>query len=490
MLLSTLLVAAVAYLCTLCYVRRPKQTESNLILIDLPRIEWPKDLSTAETEEFIQSISDNRTAIVLTNHPYFSKLRQPLFSNDLISYFDKSDSNEFAFDLEYKSNANCPIFEFYEENLPLVDIIEWKAPNNSTKLKIKLAEYLQYILRQTQFLQSTSMTNSDIYSCAVTNHFEYRSLSIDLYPEDGIIRNVYDEHLQYFVPKNERLQAIKMWIGSKGVLSKFHFDASDNFNIQIYGKKLFRLIRPKYHWNLRHFPWLHPQSRKSQIGKNGVYGYDDESAMLKAEVYEVELNEGEIIYIPPIWDHEVIGVSDEQMINLNVWSKGIEASIQENVSRYPLPFDVVEQGINEQITKDKLVAICLQQYIKCLLTAFCKHFRLSEHYDEFAKNAIRQLVESRYDPLFAHAGKDVLKMQNLCKLWLSNGRFLNWYKHQIANKHKKYQKYANNLIQSELAEVDSEVGLIFLSAYFEIIAEYFLGVEHVYAFLSLCFDSS
>ena len=62
-------------------------------------------------------------------------------------------------------------------------------------------------------------------------------------------------------------------------------------------------------------------------------------------IHEVMLNEGDILYIPPFWDHEVIGM-DREIINFNVW---IEAALQERWTSYPLPFDAVQKDINSAI---------------------------------------------------------------------------------------------------------------------------------------------
>ena len=102
-----------------------------------------------------------------------------------------------------------------------------------------MQEYWQYIEDQTDFIEQQN--ESTLYCCDAPNGFEYRSFSTQILPSDEILKDHYNEWIRYLVPMNEELQTIKIWIGSKGVVTKFHFDASNNFNVEIRGQKLFRL---------------------------------------------------------------------------------------------------------------------------------------------------------------------------------------------------------------------------------------------------------
>ena len=473
----------------------------------LPRIPWPPDLNKQQTHRFIEGISKNRTPVVISDHPLFE--RNEWNMNDLISYFD-AQLRSGPFEFEYKSNVNCPLFEYYEEDLPLIDILEWEPPNNNTKIEGTLQEYWQYIEDQTDFIEQQN--ESTLYCCDAPNGFEYRSFSTQIFPSDEILRDHYNEWIRYLVPMNEELQTIKIWIGSKGVVTKFHFDASNNFNVQIRGQKLFRLSAPRFHWNLHHFPWLHPQSRKTQLVKDGLFGYkfpiNDLSEMSLFDgvvIHEVMLKEGDILYIPPFWDHEVIGM-DREIINLNVWSKGIEAALQERGTSYPLPFDAVQKDINSNLTKQSLMAINLRIYIDDLLLGFCSYFQSLDCDTHFVHQTMKTFVESRYHPLFwsySLEKESIENIQGVCKaldVWKENGypdtaipalfdqhRFRKWFTNKIVRERRKFQKYAERLIENELSKVHRDVALIFLTAYFEIITEYVLGIDAVFQFFDSCF---
>ena len=112
----------------------------NYQIEELPRILWPKQ----NIKQFINEICVNRTPLVIIDHPLFDgnhnkHIFKPI---DLIKYFD--DNIDINNNFEYKSNLNCPIFEYYEEYLPFIDIIDWIPPNNNTKLIKKYKSFNNY----------------------------------------------------------------------------------------------------------------------------------------------------------------------------------------------------------------------------------------------------------------------------------------------------------------------------------------------------------
>eukprot|EP01084_Bolivina_argentea_P034095 63085_1 len=170
------------------YYHDPGNETIQYSIKPLKRIEWPNNLNEKQTKQFIQEICNNRTAIVITNHPYFNNINNPIWTpNDLIKYFD---SLEYEYDtIEYKSNKNCPIFEYYEEELPLIDILQWKPPNNNTKLNISMHNYWQYISKQTTIIkQNMNISEKNLYLCNISSDFNFYSLSTQLLPTDSIIK--------------------------------------------------------------------------------------------------------------------------------------------------------------------------------------------------------------------------------------------------------------------------------------------------------------
>lgn len=113
----------------------------------------------------------------------------------------------------------------------------------------------------------------------------------------------------------KRLLATNLWVGGgyKGVL---HYDPAENLNVQIGGRKRFRLFPP-------HFPDIQPRPLRSFSGHMATVGSVDElpeHAQVRAqgECVEVELNAGEMLYVPFGWWHEAQPL-DSLNINVNYW---------------------------------------------------------------------------------------------------------------------------------------------------------------------------
>jgi len=106
-----------------------------------------------------------------------------------------------------------------------------------------------------------------------------------------------------------------LWFGSKGCFSPLHFDRSDNFLVQVHGRKHVTLFAPddneflyqNLHDNLPHC---------SQI--NLLTPDLDQFPLFKqATAFSVFLDPGDALYIPKHWWHAVYSL--ETSISLNYW---------------------------------------------------------------------------------------------------------------------------------------------------------------------------
>jgi hypothetical protein len=110
-----------------------------------------------------------------------------------------------------------------------------------------------------------------------------------------------------------------LWI-SRGTLTVgLHFDAAENLNIQIRGRKSFLLYPPGTH-GYYPCPMFSQTAHISQVFREGPNlnrqrfpQFDPDKAR------EVVLEEGEILYLPAYWWHQVTSLGDVN-INLNTWS--------------------------------------------------------------------------------------------------------------------------------------------------------------------------
>jgi Cupin-like domain len=104
---------------------------------------------------------------------------------------------------------------------------------------------------------------------------------------------------------------VNFWIGQG--TTPTHFDAYDNLLCVIRGQKFIRLYEPKWFPNM-HVEW-HQWSQAFALGadRSSFPGASDVPAP-----HEITLDEGEILYIPAFWFHEV-SVPHRFAITLNYW---------------------------------------------------------------------------------------------------------------------------------------------------------------------------
>jgi hypothetical protein len=101
-----------------------------------------------------------------------------------------------------------------------------------------------------------------------------------------------------------------LWIGPKGSITPAHHDETNNFFIQITGKKLFRMtpaMQVPYMYNDNH------------VFSDINFATDDLSKFPKfsnASVIEIELEPGDCLFIPIGWWHHVTGLTENISLSL------------------------------------------------------------------------------------------------------------------------------------------------------------------------------
>ncbi|WP_417225404.1 cupin-like domain-containing protein [Amphritea sp.] len=165
-----------------------------------------------------------------------------------------------------------------------------------------------------------------------------------------------------------RKKHLRLWINKKGNVSRWHYDSTfiNVFNAQITGTKDWILVSPDTPID------CYPFTTFSIIDDRG-------DAILKDKIYtRFTLNEGDIVYIPPVWFHQVTASGDES-INLN-WlftkkeTTATSATLKREVERYI---------INDYLTKHRF------KVIRHLANQFNKYApayaKISWHYSELIK---------------------------------------------------------------------------------------------------------
>jgi lysine-specific demethylase 8 len=109
-----------------------------------------------------------------------------------------------------------------------------------------------------------------------------------------------------------------LWISSSGLTVGLHFDPADNLNFQLRGRKAFWLYPPGT-------SAYYPLSMFSQTAMiSGVYRKGPRPDLRAFPRFDpsagvrVELQEGDVLYLPAYWWHQVESLGREN-VNLNFW---------------------------------------------------------------------------------------------------------------------------------------------------------------------------
>lgn len=112
--------------------------------------------------------------------------------------------------------------------------------------------------------------------------------------------------------------AKNLWISGSGLTVGLHFDPAENLNFQLKGHKRFTLYPP----GIRRF---YPLGRFSQTAHISRVFRDGPSPDLRkyprfdpSRGLDVELKEGDVLYLPTYWWHQVESMGPENL-NLNFW---------------------------------------------------------------------------------------------------------------------------------------------------------------------------
>jgi len=125
---------------------------------------------------------------------------------------------------------------------------------------------------------------------------------------------------QSLISLRPQRSSVNLWLGRRSTAAPCHYDGYHNAFSQLYGVKRFVLLPPRAARLLRPFPFLHPSHAQCQNVLPSL-GIEDLTA---AGALEVELVAGDVLYLPPLWFHEVVALSDS--ISINGWSDSDEAA--------------------------------------------------------------------------------------------------------------------------------------------------------------------
>ena len=129
-------------------------------------------------------------------------------------------------------------------------------------------------------------------------------------------------------PKEQKKSG-NLWLGNTGQITHVHYDWStgdpgmDGLHAVILGKKLFKLFDPAK--NVNSFKRVKTWGRfhNAEVDSTGLPNITTNPEFLNAEVINIELQQGDILYIPKLWWHYVHTL--EPSIAINFWFQHIKS---------------------------------------------------------------------------------------------------------------------------------------------------------------------
>ncbi|GMH37070.1 hypothetical protein BSKO_04943 [Bryopsis sp. KO-2023] len=111
------------------------------------------------------------------------------------------------------------------------------------------------------------------------------------------------------------------WMGTPGAATPLHYDSyGSNVVLQVYGKKEWLLFPPESS------EWLEPSripfeesSIWSQVGVSGATEFETDPNRKDKDVFRAMLKEGDILFVPHHWWHQVQCISTA--ISINLWTR-------------------------------------------------------------------------------------------------------------------------------------------------------------------------
>lgn len=154
----------------------------------------------------------------------------------------------------------------------------------------------------------------------VLNHMERPGPPFQYFNEDVLEQfpTLGDDiaELRPFVSTPEQC-LVSLWIGQPGVAAYVHHDSYDNVFVQLRGRKRFVIAAPEGWRLLRPYPLLHPSHGQAQ--REALLPETIESTAAQAPVWMIDLEPGDILWVPPYAWHYVVSLTPS--VSVNVWSR-------------------------------------------------------------------------------------------------------------------------------------------------------------------------
>lgn len=112
---------------------------------------------------------------------------------------------------------------------------------------------------------------------------------------------------ELYMPEPKKQKGIHCRFGMKGVIAENHFDGSRNMIALLGGERRYILSHPDQCENLALYPRGHPSARHSAVDWSDP-NWEKFPQFADAEVNEVVLQAGDVLYLPTNWFHYIISL--------------------------------------------------------------------------------------------------------------------------------------------------------------------------------------
>lgn len=119
----------------------------------------------------------------------------------------------------------------------------------------------------------------------------------------------------FYMVEPSRQKGIHCRFGMKGVIAENHYDGSRNFVALFGGERRYMLSHPDQCLNEALHPSGHPSARHSAVDWSDPNTWDKFPQFANAEVNEVVLQAGDILYLPTHWFHYIVSLNTNFQCN-------------------------------------------------------------------------------------------------------------------------------------------------------------------------------
>ena len=199
-------------------------------------------------------------------------------------------------------------YESFEKQFPYYD--EYSLENSIFSINFTRPYFIR------------DMSSEQFFSRESPNFYRYYSGNVMQQTLENFAKKIFPRQLV-----NEDSLTVTMWMGTAGVQAPAHYDDTFNVYIQLSGSKRFRLLPHSAATSLCIHGRFHPHARQSRIADietrkfvrkvfsnrnkdriindSILLSYSELCQIQTADIIEITLQPGNVLYIPPFWFHEV-----------------------------------------------------------------------------------------------------------------------------------------------------------------------------------------